>query len=441
MESSIMFARPVMSLDACHLKSQWKETLYAASVLTAMDNVYPVAFAVTESNEDFLGWQRFLCNSKECLQCLSTVPPGKQRPKFSFVSDRDKGLEGALEEEFPNNHSFNCAVHIQRNVLKYYGKVAAEHVVAIAKSYSTFKENFYFDQFDIGVKKQKAALDYLLAIENKRWRTTAWAQDESLPPRYGIVTSNTSESLNSMFNEFRQGSWFDTVTGILNKMSDRISELRLKSKGKNGVIPKYKDEVTVLWDRCTEAKVYEINEGEKKYKVNQCSVKGKLQRPHIVDMETNTCSCGVWQDTEKPCFHLVAYLRHYEGKTVDYITTNYIGDYYKFEHHRQMMQANITPVILDKISMDKYSQPPQNKGKRQAGRPKTGRHRERSKFVIKEHSPIVCSLCNKRGHNKRSCESRKHAENNKEKKRWRKRQTDKSNQEGKDKQENKKQPD
>jgi SWIM zinc finger len=125
-------------------------------------------------------------------------------------------------------------------------------------------------------------------------------------------------------------------------------------------------------------------------------------------METNTCSCGVWQDTEKPCLHLVAYLQHYEGKTVDYITTNYIGDYNKFEHHQQMMQANITPVILDKISMDKDSQPPDC--------PKPGRHRERSKFVTKEHSPIVCSLCNKRGHNKRSCESRKHAEKNKEKK-------------------------
>jgi hypothetical protein len=75
-----------------------------------------------------------------------------------------------------------------------------------------------------------------------------------------------------------------------------------------------------------------------------------------------------------------------------------------------MMQANITPVILDKISIYKYSQPPQNKGKRQAGRPKTGQHRECSKFVIKEHTLIDCSLCNKRGHNKRSCESRKHAE-------------------------------
>jgi hypothetical protein len=64
-------------------------------------------------------------------------------------------------------------------------------------------------------------------------------------------------------------------------MSDRISELRLKSKEKNGIIPKYKDEVSVLWDRCTEAKVFEINEGEKKYKVNQMQFKGEITTaPH-----------------------------------------------------------------------------------------------------------------------------------------------------------------
>jgi hypothetical protein len=87
-------------------------------------------------------------------------------------------------------------------------------------------------------------LEYLLEIENKWWQTTAGAQDDSLPPHYSIVTSNTTESL---FKEFRQSSWFDTVASILNTMSDHISESRLSPK--NGVIQKYKDEVTVLWDR------------------------------------------------------------------------------------------------------------------------------------------------------------------------------------------------
>jgi hypothetical protein len=80
-----MFARPVMSLDACHLKSQWKGTLCAASVLTGMDNIYPVAFAVTKSNEDFLGWQRFLCNLKECLLTAMFVHSATWKTKTQIL--------------------------------------------------------------------------------------------------------------------------------------------------------------------------------------------------------------------------------------------------------------------------------------------------------------------------------------------------------------------
>jgi hypothetical protein len=87
-----------------------------------------------------------------------------------------------------------------------------------------------------------------------------------------------------------KGLWFDTVTGFLNKMSDRISELRLKSKGKNGTVPKYKDKVCVLWDHCTDAKVYEINKGEKKYKVNQSSVTGNY----------NGLTLWIWKQTLAP---------------------------------------------------------------------------------------------------------------------------------------------
>jgi hypothetical protein len=35
MEASITFVRPVMSLDAAHLKSQWRSNLYVASVKSA----------------------------------------------------------------------------------------------------------------------------------------------------------------------------------------------------------------------------------------------------------------------------------------------------------------------------------------------------------------------------------------------------------------------
>jgi hypothetical protein len=55
MNKSMAFVRPVISLDAVHLKSKWKGTLYMASVKTACDEVYPVAFAIVNDNENIDG--------------------------------------------------------------------------------------------------------------------------------------------------------------------------------------------------------------------------------------------------------------------------------------------------------------------------------------------------------------------------------------------------
>ena len=38
--------RPVISLDACHLKSIWGETVFMAVVKSAMDEIIPVAMSI-----------------------------------------------------------------------------------------------------------------------------------------------------------------------------------------------------------------------------------------------------------------------------------------------------------------------------------------------------------------------------------------------------------
>jgi hypothetical protein len=53
------YVRPVLSLDAAHLRSQWNGTLYVASVQSACDEIYPVAFAIMRDNENAAGWKWF----------------------------------------------------------------------------------------------------------------------------------------------------------------------------------------------------------------------------------------------------------------------------------------------------------------------------------------------------------------------------------------------
>jgi len=114
----------VMSLDATHLRSEWKGTLYVASVKTACNELYPVAFAIMRDNENYEGWKWFLDNLSSSIEMLKMEHPNPQvtYKYFTFISDRQKGLITALEQVFPQNHSCFCSIHIARNTEKFYGK-------------------------------------------------------------------------------------------------------------------------------------------------------------------------------------------------------------------------------------------------------------------------------------------------------------------------------
>ena len=130
MNESLSYVRPVVSLDAAHLKGVHKGTLYVASVLSGKNDVYPIGFLISKGNEDGNTWTTMLTLLKEACPILSSqgfVPAGvagvehpraylDYRHAFIFVSDRDKGLKPALQAVFPRNYAVSCAKHIQANV-------------------------------------------------------------------------------------------------------------------------------------------------------------------------------------------------------------------------------------------------------------------------------------------------------------------------------------
>ena len=120
MKTTMKNVRPVMSLDAAHLKSKWKGILYTASVMTASNNVYPVAIAITHGNENESGWNWFLGLLDNAIDVLKMDHPRSEvRYKyFTFISDRQKteGSYWSVEQCFPtkplmllfNTHSKKC---------------------------------------------------------------------------------------------------------------------------------------------------------------------------------------------------------------------------------------------------------------------------------------------------------------------------------------------
>ena len=52
MNDSLYYVRPIVSLDAAHLKGVHKGNMGVVSVLSGANDVYPIAFMISKGNED-----------------------------------------------------------------------------------------------------------------------------------------------------------------------------------------------------------------------------------------------------------------------------------------------------------------------------------------------------------------------------------------------------
>ena len=138
----------VISVDAAHLKSAYKGTIFICSGLTGNDEAYILAFGISGGNEDYRTWNIF--NKLFAIACpsVSLVEDDMLYPKFVIDSDRDKGLDKPLCEVFLNNHVTNCVHHIKQNVKTCFGPKVAELVFPIATVISTIQEEKFLEQLN-----------------------------------------------------------------------------------------------------------------------------------------------------------------------------------------------------------------------------------------------------------------------------------------------------
>ena len=423
MNDALTFVRPVVSLDAAHLRSEWLGTLYIASVLSGNNDVFPIGLMISDGNEDGETWTKMLTLLKRACPIIHEQGhrTGIFEHPFLFVSDRDKGLLLDLKEVFPRNFDISCAKHIQKNVCTQFGKPLLQPVMAIAKTYSARRACNILDR--IRQDKPRAAA-YIENLENTGvlWKCSQWVDaGRYLPPRYGIITSNTSECVNNMFNKARDVAWMEALETIVDIMSTRICKLRTKYSRHDDseVVPRFAQILRARWDAAAGMDVEEIELDSRMFKVFSAEYRGddeegsvndaaspmERRGVHIVKLTNDDlpwCSCGVWQDCLYPCRHGCAVYRKWNEVDINYVVTNLVDAKYKFGNVKNTFARNIFPVSLDAIQYDGITKPPVV-NKRQPGRPKEKRIRNRSEYLAPEDSPVVCGNCGRRGHNRRTC--------------------------------------
>ena len=181
-----MYCRPVISVDGTFLTNKYRGTLLIAVVMDGNNHIFPIAFAIVDSEND-VAWQWFFEHLRNAIgDCNGIV----------IVSDRNSSIAKAIATVFPLAHHGICMQHLLNNVKKKYKSGAIDPLFyRCAKAYTRDEYEYYMESLcsiNGGIKKYLTDSD-----------PTRWARSHFISKRYNIMTTNISECLNAVLKESR----------------------------------------------------------------------------------------------------------------------------------------------------------------------------------------------------------------------------------------------
>ena len=288
--------RKVLSVDGAHLKAKYKGTLLAATAQDGNFHLYPIAFAIVDSEND-ASWSWF-------MKCLKTIIPDEE--DLVFVSDRATSIENALLHHYPFAHHGICVFHFEKNVQDNF-KSSTLVPLVVEAAYAYTKDDFdcYFHEIE--------ASDIVLADYLRKADFMKWSRAYSPANRVNIMTSNLAESINSLLKVSREYPivcLFDTIRMIMTRWFTERREQGVRHM--HPVTFDVENKMKELYDFTSRfLEVSKINDSE-------FEVKGDT-RDQVVNFQTRHCSCFVFDVEKFPCAHAIAAAKAGNKHENDYV--------------------------------------------------------------------------------------------------------------------------
>ncbi|XP_021752540.1 uncharacterized protein LOC110718046 [Chenopodium quinoa] len=230
---------PVICIDGTHLYGKYKGTLLVATSVDASFQVFPLAFVLVEG-ENTSSWSWFL----GCIRVHVM-----QRDGLCVISDRHLGIIAAMND--PNvgftepraYHRF-CVRHIASN-LKTHVQSNDMRDMFKAAVYQRQERKLQADLCFIGEACAKA-MEYIVQVS-----FPMWSLFQDVGRRYGICTTNFSET----FNNVLKGARFLPIMSLVKLTFHRVNRyftLRRESseaKSKQGLAHPPPPKVTAILEK------------------------------------------------------------------------------------------------------------------------------------------------------------------------------------------------
>ena len=253
---------------------------------------------------------------------------------------------------------------------------------------------------DIG-EIHPGAKEWLSKIEPRLW--SRFAFDAMI--RCDHVTNNMTEAFNSLLGTHRSETYLQLLEFIRRMLMRKFQERKDECDAWRTVLPP-RVHAKILKHSKASRQMTIISAGDQEYEI--LGQDGTF----AVKLKQYNCGCGSWQISGIPCPHAMAAISHNCGKeSLRDMVPRYVHQSLTKSAYMQTYRGMIHPVPNQKmwleIEANEVLPPPIQV---QPGRPKMQRKRESSeKSKGGRTGTVVCTHCNKAGHNKRTCKEKKEA--------------------------------
>ncbi|KAJ9565013.1 hypothetical protein OSB04_000979 [Centaurea solstitialis] len=352
--------RRVIALDGCFLKGACGGELLTAIGRDGNNHIFPVAWAVVNvENKD--NWTWFINLVGEDLDIVNGEG-------LTLISDQHEGLVQAVKDIMPNAEHRQCARHIYENFRKVYSK-------------ASYPQLFESVMKEIRLANPNAH-KYLMEREPKTWSRAYFEVNRGCDS----VENGFSECFNFVLLKVRHKPIITMLEAIRTILMERMNTMRRISESWiDDICPSIKKKLDYAKDQQRFWKVipgggltFEVRLGNDAFIVNE---------------ESKTCTCRMWQLSGLPCHHAVAAL-------------------FYIHKHPEDCSILLLPVQgMNQWKTNDLNKPLPPKPKRMPGRPKKQRKKaihEPSPHhgkVSKQGSVMTCQKCFQVGHNRRGCKA------------------------------------
>ncbi|XP_016576468.2 uncharacterized protein LOC107874111 [Capsicum annuum] len=245
--------RKVIIIDGTHLYEKYGGVLLSAVAQDTENHIFPIAFCVVDKEND-ASWTFFFQKLKSIIE---------HEPDLRVISDRHISIANAFSRVYSRAYHELCIRHLAKNLRAYTIDEFSEHITEL-------KNNS---------PKAAHVLENVFGFEK-------WSRAHFPGNRYDVMTTNITESLNSVLTDEREYPVSYVFNSIGRKFGEKFRERHAFVAGQNNkFVPNAERIIRDNKIASNSLYVTNVNEGLNQFTVFGNDVTAK------VNLLEKSCSC------------------------------------------------------------------------------------------------------------------------------------------------------